>query len=216
MQKKGISLIVLVITIIVMIILAAAVVISMSNNGIIDKASHAVQLTDEKQVQDLAALAWAEAYLDETRTDTMEKAVKDALEKNGVTDTDWNITVTDTGVAVSKKDSNSNTNVEITDLTNTTWKITDATCTAGYGRYTLNFYVDYYQGTHMSNALFIGYTGSFGDGIEDSFTTPTANKVREFSGAYDIQVGDVIEIVGGEDVADSTLIEWLKTHATKQ
>ena len=104
-MKKGISLIVLVITIIVMIILAASVIITMNNNGIIDRASQAVQLTDEKQVQDLAALAWAEAYLDEDRVVTMEKAVKDALAAQGVTDADWNIEVSDTGVSVSKKGS---------------------------------------------------------------------------------------------------------------
>ena len=102
-MKKGISLIVLVITIIVMIILAASVIIAMSNNGIIDRASQAVQLTDEKQVQDLAALAWAEAYLDEDRVVTMEKAVKDALAAQGVTTADWNIEVSDTGVVVTSK-----------------------------------------------------------------------------------------------------------------
>ena len=103
-NKKGISLIVLVITIIVMIILAAAVIISMNNTGIIDKASHAVNLTDEKQVQDLASLLWAEAYLDEDRTDTMENVVKAGLAENKITDTDWDITVSDTGVTVSKKE----------------------------------------------------------------------------------------------------------------
>ena len=108
-MKKGISLIVLVITIIVMIILAAAVVIAMNNNGIIDRAGQAVQLTDEKQVQDLAALAWAEAYLDETRTDTIEKVVKDTLADQGVTDDKWNIQVSDTGVVVTAKN---NTAVE--------------------------------------------------------------------------------------------------------
>ena len=102
-MKKGISLIVLVITIIVMIILAASVIIAMNNNGVIDRASQAVQLTDEKQVQDLAALAWAEAYLDEDRTDTMEKVVKDALAAQGVTDANWNISVSDTGVVVTSK-----------------------------------------------------------------------------------------------------------------
>ena len=40
-KKMGISLIVLVITIIVMIILAASVMITISNTGIIDKASTA-------------------------------------------------------------------------------------------------------------------------------------------------------------------------------
>ena len=103
MMKKGISLIVLVITIIVMIILAASVIIAMTNNGIIDRASQAVQLTDEKQVQDLAAIAWAEAYLDEDRTDTLEKVVKDALVAQGVTLTEWNIDVSEKGVSVTKK-----------------------------------------------------------------------------------------------------------------
>ena len=104
MQKKeGISLIVLVITIIVMIILAAAVVISLNNTGVIDKATHAVQLTDEKQVQDLAALIWAEAYLDEDRTETLEKVVKDKLAEQGVTEETWNIEVGNTGVVVTSK-----------------------------------------------------------------------------------------------------------------
>ncbi|MBR6689600.1 MAG: type II secretion system protein [Clostridia bacterium] len=102
-NKKGISLIVLVITIIVMIILAAAVIISMNNTGIIDKASHVVKLTDEKQVQDLASMLWAEAYLDETRTDTIENVVKQGLNEQGVTTENWNIDVSDTGVTVTKK-----------------------------------------------------------------------------------------------------------------
>ena len=69
-MKKGISLIVLVITIIVMIILAATVVITLSNTGVINRASQAVDLTNEASVQDLAALIWADAYLDpDKRTD---------------------------------------------------------------------------------------------------------------------------------------------------
>ena len=55
-MKKGISLIVLVITIIVMIIIAASVVITLTNTGITNKANEAVDLTNEKQVQNLAAL----------------------------------------------------------------------------------------------------------------------------------------------------------------
>ena len=66
-MKKGISLIVLVITIIVMIILAASVVITLSNTGVIDRAGQAVDLTNEAQVQDLAALIWADAYMDNLR-----------------------------------------------------------------------------------------------------------------------------------------------------
>ncbi len=50
-NKKGISLIVLVITIIVMIILAASVVMTLSNTGIIGKASDATTMTDMKSLQ---------------------------------------------------------------------------------------------------------------------------------------------------------------------
>ena len=102
-MKKGISLIVLVITIIVMIVLAATVVISLSNTGIIDKASQAVNLTDEKQVQDLAALLWAEAYLDPAKKADIVNVVTQELAKQGVTTTDWNIEITNSGVSISKK-----------------------------------------------------------------------------------------------------------------
>ena len=86
-----------------MIILAASVVVSLNNTGIINKANQAVQLTDERQVQDLASLTWADAYLDKDRVDTLEKAVKDALAAQGITDANWNIIVSETGVSVSKK-----------------------------------------------------------------------------------------------------------------
>ena len=43
-----------------MIILAGSVVISMSNNGIIGKANTAVDESDLKRVQNLAAIAWAD------------------------------------------------------------------------------------------------------------------------------------------------------------
>ncbi len=102
-MKKGISLIVLVITIIVMIILAASVVITLSNTGVIDKASHAVQLTDEKQVQDLAAMVWAEAYLDETKRADIVNVVTQELAKQGVTSDKWDISVSSTGVTVATK-----------------------------------------------------------------------------------------------------------------
>ena len=107
-NKKGISLIVLVITIIVMIILAASVVISLSNTGIIDKAGQAVDATDAAQVQNLAALAWADAYMDNYRGNDLKTKVEEALTDAGVALTDYNITVSDTGVEVEKKGSSSN------------------------------------------------------------------------------------------------------------
>ena len=106
MQKKqGISLIVLVITIIVMIILAAAVVITLNNTGIINRANEAVDLTNEAAVQDMAALIWADAYMDKKRGEELENEVTTKLGEEGVTSEDWNITVTDTGVSVTSKES---------------------------------------------------------------------------------------------------------------
>ncbi len=101
-KKKGISLIVLVITIIVMIILAAAVVITLSNTGVIDRASQAVDLTNEAQVQDLAALVWADAYLNPDKKADIVNVVKQELAEQGVTEDEWNIKVSNTGVEVTK------------------------------------------------------------------------------------------------------------------
>ncbi len=115
-MKKGISLIVLVITIIVMIILAAAVVISMSNTGIIDRADVATKATNEKQVQDLAALAWAECYIDNYRGDRLKEEVLTKIAAQGVEVSKYNISITDTGIEVKP-------NVgKVTNLAGTTWK----------------------------------------------------------------------------------------------
>ena len=102
-MKKGISLIVLVITIIVMIILAASVVITLSNTGVINRASEAVDATNQSQVQDLAALIWADAYMGGKRGTELEAEVTTKLSEQGVTATDWNITVTNTGVTINEK-----------------------------------------------------------------------------------------------------------------
>ena len=98
-RKQGISLIVLVITIIVMIILAAAVVISLSSTNIINRANVAVEITNKKQVEDIATLAWAEAYIDGARTDEeLEAAVEEAFK--GIDTSKYTIVVTNKGVNV--------------------------------------------------------------------------------------------------------------------
>lgn len=112
-KKKGISLIVLVITIIVMIILAASVVISLNNTGVINKASHAVDLTNEAQVQDLAALTWAECYMEKYRDEQLASKVKEKLTEQGITEDKWNITVSNSGVTVESKKSNGNSEENI-------------------------------------------------------------------------------------------------------
>lgn len=108
MSKRGISLIVLVITIIIMIILAAAIIISLNNTGIIGNANKAVEETNTKIVEEIANLAWGEAYAkakSEGRTATkseLESAVKSALESNDVNDEEYGMNVTESGVDIVK------------------------------------------------------------------------------------------------------------------
>ena len=99
-KKKGISLIVLVITIIVMIILAAAVVITLSNTGIINRASDAVTKTNKQEVVNLASLIWAEEFMSGKRGNTLKTDVLAKLEDYKE---DYNIIVTDEGVTVKDK-----------------------------------------------------------------------------------------------------------------
>ena len=99
-RKQGISLIVLVITIIVMIILASSVVITLSNTGIINKASEATDATNLQQVQQLATLTWADGYMDALRGNQLKDYVLDQMKD--YTD-DFDIDVTDQGVEVNKK-----------------------------------------------------------------------------------------------------------------
>ncbi len=99
-MKKGISLIVLVITIIVMIILAASVVITLSNTGIINKASQAVDVTNQSQVQDIAALIWADVYMDGLRDEELVDKVKEQLNEQNIKEDKWIIDVTNTGITI--------------------------------------------------------------------------------------------------------------------
>ena len=85
-----------------MIILAASVVITLSNTGIIDKASQAVSLTNESQVQDLAALLWTDAYMDNKRDGALVEDVKTKLEQQGITEDKWNINISNSGVTITK------------------------------------------------------------------------------------------------------------------
>lgn len=99
--KKAISLIVLVITIIVMIILASAIIITLSDSEVIVKAKEAVEATNVKQVQQVAELAWADAYASgATEVDTLKLAVDKAFEDAKIDVSKYEITVTTKGVTV--------------------------------------------------------------------------------------------------------------------
>ena len=90
-----------------MIILAAIVVITLSNTGIINKASQAVDATNQSQVQDLAALIWADAYMDNKRDEALVTEVTTKLGEQGITTEKWNIQVSNTGVTVTSKNTSS-------------------------------------------------------------------------------------------------------------
>ncbi len=102
-NKQAISLIVLVITIIVMIVLAGAIILSLNNAGIINKASEAVEKTNEATVNELAQTKWAEAYLKTNKSqEALEEYVLTELEKAGIDIDEYSITVTTNGVRVIK------------------------------------------------------------------------------------------------------------------
>jgi len=110
-NKSGISLIVLVITIIIMIILAGAIIIILSNSGIIGKANEVVEETNLRQVQEIARLAWSEAYIDKLTDNSviLKDRVFEALDKNNIDTDKYDIIVTEQGVTVTKKDENTPT-----------------------------------------------------------------------------------------------------------
>ena len=104
-NKNGISLIVLVITIIVMIILAATAIISLTDTNLIDRAGEANDEFELKQVQNLAALAWSDAYTAKMTDPTVdiEEAVRLTLEQQGVVIDKYHIEISNTGVVVNLK-----------------------------------------------------------------------------------------------------------------
>ena len=103
MMKKGISLIVLVITIIVMIILATSVMLTLNNTEIINRANEATKISSIKEVEQLVAAAWAEAYADGKRDAIeLQAAVDVVLLENNLTDK-YIATATEKGVTVVEK-----------------------------------------------------------------------------------------------------------------
>ena len=206
-KKKGISLIVLVITIIVMIILAASVVITLSNTGVIDRASQAVDATNESQVQDLAALIWADAYMDDLRGEDLVEEVTTKLSEQGVTATDWNITVTDTGVTVTSKSSASGLGSLISkdNYGNTV----DYTVTVDGTTYS-----DWQIYYHNSEYVYLIAAESVGDTTLDKGTTVASLTTDELALYEKFRVGDadkytLVDEVDGETSCNSQAVAQL-------
>lgn len=106
---------------------------------------------------------------------------------------------------------------ELETLAGTSWSVDEGwTATAGCGR----FNVDYdYTGTEFSmegaTALLVGYSGNFGDDLEDSFITPTANDVRVYSYGGSIEAGAEIRFTGGDDATNLLLIQWVVSNCSR-
>lgn len=84
-KNKGISIIVLVITIIVMIMLATSIILSISNSGIIGKASEGTFKNDLKAAQEELQIYIQNQLLNDSAYDsTLLYATADMLEYNGV------------------------------------------------------------------------------------------------------------------------------------
>ncbi len=111
MNKKGISLIVLVITIIVMIIIAGAVVISLGSSGIINQANAATAATDLMNIKTIADAAWGDAYASGARTRTEIKAIMQERLR-GVDLENYLVKVTPDGVVVTRVSKNGGIVVE--------------------------------------------------------------------------------------------------------
>lgn len=103
-MKKGVSLLVLAIAIIVVAVLAATLVLTLANSKDKDVAEPIVQITNIKEVEQLAASAWATAYASGERNITqLELVVDNALVASNVDKNRFEVTVTATGVIVIDK-----------------------------------------------------------------------------------------------------------------
>lgn len=102
----------------------------------------------------------------------------------------------------------------VTNLTNTKWAINSTTCTAGYGQFNINYNI-YDNGAGVpigqDSQLFVGYRWVH---QQESFV-PQADVVMSPMSIAVIQVGMTIEIGGGNDATNTSLISWLEANATQ-
>lgn len=98
------------------------------------------------------------------------------------------------------------TQLKVTNLTNTTWKINSTECVAGYGKFSLDMIV--------FEQSIVGYLG-VGYSFDDSSFSPvaTANSVEVYNDSdfivNKLNVGKTFTITGGDDVTNPKLIAWL-------
>lgn len=100
-SKKGISLIILVVTIIVLAIIISAVTLNLGGENIKGIVKENVNKMDLDQIEKIATSGWVKAYAEGARTvEALREGVMEALEKNNIDVTKYNITVTTNRVIV--------------------------------------------------------------------------------------------------------------------
>jgi len=216
-NKSGISLIVLVITIIVMIILAGSIIISLSNSGIIGKSQEAVDAANLQEIQQIATLAWADAYMDmlDGETVNFEDRVKQALIDNKVDVDKYTITVTDNGVEVTEKDTSG-----YVETLKGVWTFKEA---PNWGNNTYEYNVSFKcGGTTYSklklNANPYAADGAPGPGEMYYDDTLVYGGISDTQWNGDVDAYKTIEIKSAyKDVENAAqLLTWLEANAVKQ
>lgn len=101
----------------------------------------------------------------------------------------------------------------VTDLTGTTWILNNNfSATAGYGLFSIDCIVDSYSSTGQ---LGIGYDMVFDPMMGPTFG-PQVDSIMTNPDYHRWLSGDALEITGGSDVTNQSLITWLQANAVQQ
>lgn len=98
-----------------------------------------------------------------------------------------------------------------TDLTGTKWTISSTNCVAGYGKFNINFNI---LGTHGAYDSSEYYKFDIGYRLYGDEENAAANYILISVGPEYLYSNTPIEITGGTDVTNASLISWLNTYAT--
>lgn len=105
LNKKGVSLAILVITLMIMLILTSTIIIELADMYIMGKTNSNVVEINLKQVKSLANIAWTEAFVsDNIRTgEQYEEHIKKELTDSGIDVNEYEIMADSSGVIITLK-----------------------------------------------------------------------------------------------------------------
>jgi len=103
------------------------------------------------------------------------------------------------------------TTSSISDLTGTKWLINN---NPHVDAETGEFYFNFNSNSIAFTGIYIGYNGQL-DPTDNSLLYAYSSPMHVFDGSWENQAYRTIEITGGTDVTNSTLINWLQSNATQ-